>query len=1054
MEYKPKLIKPRNFIKIGQANLSGSRVATDEIRQIMYEKSIDVLLLQEPYSLKGKIVGFGIKPKVIESIGRMPSATINKIQAGIVVANPHLTVTKLQRFSNTHFTCVQICSTNLEMILVSAYFQFSESITVYLEYLDAVLLALHGKKIIIGIDANANSSMWHSHYTDNKGQELEEFILQHNLVIVNAAGQPSTFQNVHGKSNIDITMTTANCERQLSNWKVNEGFLASGDHRVITYDLSISPANRWSYKIPRYLVSKANWNLFDSVLLNRLGWEASDYQSKEAIGGAVSCLEESIIKACDVAIPSRAYYSASVPWWTPDLTILKHKVNKIRKKFQKAVTASVKERLRRTYREARRAYHRDILKAKRLSWQKFATQIASGNPWSLIYKLQTDKYTLDGALNTVQLGGLSTVGWRESREQLLNVLIPDDDINLDTDAQKELRANVELPPADFTVDTPPFILKELTEAANRTKNRKAPGIDNIEPEVAKRVVSVVGPLVLSIFNACLEQGVFPERWKYGVVRVLLKGQDRDPADVKSYRPVCLLPVLSKILERVMIMRLDNVFNNQEYSSPRQFGFKSGKSTEDAIVTMRQLVSNATQKYVIALFFDISGAFDNVWWPSVLNALKMRRCPHNVYKLVQSYLSERKVKVIESAGEVSKIVTKGCPQGSVLGPYLWNLIFDQLLNLICEWGFEPVAYADDLAVVIQGCSRMNLQQKAQDIVTKIESWCQDHKLRLSPTKTEMVLLKGILDIRRPPTVKVGGTSLRFSENVRYLGVRFGQRLNIGAHVSFVCAKSKMLFYKLSQVSRKNWGIRYKDFLVIYKGLFIPIITYAASGWIDRLTVKLKNKILTTQRQVLIYVTKAYRTVSGDALLVLTGSPPMDLLLSERAALYNLKRQKEIKHGNLIIEPRSTLNDSDRKDIARQIREQTILLWQDRWDRSMKARVTYDYMPSIDTAISSKWIFLNYYTTQALTGHGNFSSKLFQLKLSNTPNCNCGMIDTVQHLLFDCPLFENERRLFRGQIRGLAEWPCNLTTLVIECNFEHYARYIKCILKKKENSGRIE
>lgn len=156
----------------------------------------------------------------------------------------------------------------------------------------------------------------------------------------------------------------------------------------------------------------------------------------------------------------------------------------------------------------------------------------------------------------------------------MSVLFPDDNSQSDTEWQKEVREYIKTPPA--TEDEPPFILREIRAAANRLKNKKAPGIDNLNLEIIKRIVKTIGSRVTSILNNCLSLGMFPKRWKQSVVRVLLKGRNKDPKSVKSYRPICLLPILSKVLERVLTERLDNVFNESEFSSKRQFGFKKRK----------------------------------------------------------------------------------------------------------------------------------------------------------------------------------------------------------------------------------------------------------------------------------------------------------------------------------------------------------------------------------------------------------------------------------------------------------------------------------------------
>lgn len=118
----------RLLLRIGQINAGGSRAVTDEIRQIMAERRIDVVLLQEPYCYELNVKGFGLRAKVIEDSDRAPWSRITKIQAAVVVGNIELTVTKLQQLSNTHFICVQISTATNEVYLVSAYFQFCDNI--------------------------------------------------------------------------------------------------------------------------------------------------------------------------------------------------------------------------------------------------------------------------------------------------------------------------------------------------------------------------------------------------------------------------------------------------------------------------------------------------------------------------------------------------------------------------------------------------------------------------------------------------------------------------------------------------------------------------------------------------------------------------------------------------------------------------------------------------------------------------------------------------------------------------------------------------------------
>lgn len=183
----------RLLLRIGQVNIGGSKTTTEELKQIMNSKKLDVVLLQEPYCMDQKIRGLGLNVKVVEDSDRAPWTRITKVQAGIVITKTDVMVTKLQQFSNNYFTCIQVSTNNDRLYLVSAYFQFSDEIEPYIDFLDKIVAALHGNKIIIGIDVNANSPMWHSNQLDPKGEEMENFILQRDLIVLNRANQPLTF---------------------------------------------------------------------------------------------------------------------------------------------------------------------------------------------------------------------------------------------------------------------------------------------------------------------------------------------------------------------------------------------------------------------------------------------------------------------------------------------------------------------------------------------------------------------------------------------------------------------------------------------------------------------------------------------------------------------------------------------------------------------------------------------------------------------------------------------------------------------------------------------
>jgi hypothetical protein len=179
-----------------------------------------------------------------------------------------------------------------------------------------------------------------------------------------------------------------------------------------------------------------------------------------------------------------------------------------------------------------------------------------------------------------------------------------------------------------------------------------------------------------------------------------------------------------------------------------------------------------KKHVLATAHDISGAFDNIWWPSVMHELRRRGCPDNIYKLTRSYFTERTVQIVGKKEVIAKPVTKGCPQGSLLGPSLWNLIFDDLLDELrtSTTECEPIAYADDIVILVAENARTEQQKTGQEAVTRVSNWCSRKKMVLSAGKTEMLLLKGKLDAERPPIIKINGNSKATSDKIPWSALR--------------------------------------------------------------------------------------------------------------------------------------------------------------------------------------------------------------------------------------------------------------------------------------------
>ena len=194
--------------------------------------------------------------------------------------------------------------------------------------------------------------------------------------------------------------------------------------------------------------------------------------------------------------------------------------------------------------------------------------------------------------------------------------------------------------------------------------------------------------------------------------------------------------------------------------------------------------------------------------------------------------------------------------------------------------------DDKMILVTGNARNELQEKGQEVATRVSVWCTRKKRALSAQKTEMLLFKGKLDAERPPIIKTSGRNVRMERAI--FAVHLERGLKINRPVQEITGKCQKLFSSLARVAKAKWGLGHAAIRTLYKGLYEPITTYAAAGWSDLLKGKAKSKLIRSQRMAPLQVMKAYRTTSMEALQVSARVIPVDLLIEVRARVYRKKK----------------------------------------------------------------------------------------------------------------------------------------------------------------------
>ena len=221
----------------------------------------------------------------------------------------------------------------------------------------------------------------------------------------------------------------------------------------------------------------------------------------------------------------------------------------------------------------------------------------------------------------------------------------------------------------------------------------------------------------------------------------------DPNSACEYRPLCMLDIAGKVLEKIIRPRLESVVQAAGGLSNRQFGFKPGHSTIDAVRTVINIAEQAQQgnhysrKICVAATLDVKNAFNSLRWQDTLNTRRNRfKVPRYLLCIMQSYLSDRVLLYDTTEGRRTQVLTAGAAQGSVLGPDIWYIDYDGILGLNgLPEGASLVGYADDIVLVITVKNLEEAQRKLDAAMRHILSWLREHSLQLATQKSEIVLL---------------------------------------------------------------------------------------------------------------------------------------------------------------------------------------------------------------------------------------------------------------------------------------------------------------------------
>lgn len=367
--------------------------------------------------------------------------------------------------------------------------------------------------------------------------------------------------------------------------------------------------------------------------------------------------------------------------------------------------------------------------------------------------------------------------------------------------------------------------RELIAEINQLNPKKAPGFDLITPVVLKQLPRKCITFLTCLFNAILRCSYFPNVWKISQI-IMLHKSGKPIHEVSSYRPISLTPVLSKLWEKIFLHRLKKAMDECDIIPTHQFGFRSSHSTVEQTHRVYEAARQSLERkeYCSAAFLDVQQAFDRVWHQGLLCKVK-EKLPHSFFSITKSYIEDRlfRVKQGEQYSSLYRIEA-GVPQGSVLGPVLYNIFTCDMP--VCD-EVVVATYADDMAYLASDKNPEVASAKLQKQLNVTHSWLNKWRIRVSSHKSNHITFT--LNRSDCPAVKLGDENLPHSNTVKYLGFHLDRKLTWKEHIKHKRDQIMLNYKSMLWLMGRNSSLSVDNKLLIYNVVLKPIWTYGLQLW---------------------------------------------------------------------------------------------------------------------------------------------------------------------------------------------------------------------------------
>ena len=549
-------------------------------------------------------------------------------------------------------------------------------------------------------------------------------------------------------------------------------------------------------------------------------------------------------------------------------------------------------------------------------------------------------------------------------------------------------------------DTAPQVTQqEVSVAMKDLKTGKAAGYDNVFPEFLKNLGPNALKWLSKFFSRILTEQNIPKQWRRAKVIAIPK-PNKDRTEAANYRPISLLSVTFKLLERIVLRRVSDAIENTLDTA--QAGFRRGRSTQDQVLALTTYIENGFQRRLKtgAIFLDLTAAYDTVWHKGLL-VKAARILPRWAVLTIAAFIHDRRFRVhMGEKCSAWRLQKNGLPQGSVLAPTLFNLYTSDLP----ETTSRKFIYADDICCAHQERSFEQLDVVLNEDIQRLTDYCKEWKLKPSANKT----VSSVFHLHNTKSqselnIFLNGARIRHDQNPVYLGVTLDRSLTYRSHLQKLASKVRTRNNLLQMIAGSTWGADAKTLRTAALALCYSAAEYCAPVWrCSTHCIKVDTQLNAAMR----IISGTIRSTQVDWLPVLCNIPPPSI-------------RREVATRRLLDAVRATPNLPLLTDISSPPRLRLTSrhpIWRNPPTPDFDATATWRAAWS-EVSVHNKhliddpthalpgfqlqrrlWNLLNRFRTAA----GICAHTLCKWGARRTTECICGHPDqTMMHIIVDCP-----------------------------------------------------